>query len=116
MYTFPTIIFILFKLSVAAATVSVDTVELCVDIANHHFSLFTLSVATATVSVDTIELVHIAKHHFSLLTLSVANVTVSVDAIELCVVGERSGSVVECLIRDRRAAGSSLTGITMLCP
>ena len=29
---------------------------------------------------------------------------------------ERSGSVVECLTRDRRAAGSSLTGITALCP
>ena len=28
--------------------------------------------------------------------------------------GERSGSVVECLTRDRRAAGSSLTGITAL--
>ena len=27
---------------------------------------------------------------------------------------ERSGSVVECLTRDRRAAGSSLTGITAL--
>ena len=27
---------------------------------------------------------------------------------------ERSGSVVECLIRDRRAAGSSLTGVTAL--
>ena len=27
---------------------------------------------------------------------------------------ERSGSVVECLTRDRRAAGSSLTGVTML--
>ena len=25
---------------------------------------------------------------------------------------ERSGSVVECLTRDRRAAGSSLTGVT----
>ena len=30
--------------------------------------------------------------------------------------GERSGSVVECLARDRRAAGSSLTGVTALCP
>ena len=30
--------------------------------------------------------------------------------------GERSGSVVECLTRDRRAAGSSLTGVTALCP
>ena len=29
---------------------------------------------------------------------------------------ERSGSVVECLTRDRRAAGSSLTGVTGLCP
>ena len=29
---------------------------------------------------------------------------------------ERSGSVVECLTRDRGAAGSSLTGVTVLCP
>ena len=29
---------------------------------------------------------------------------------------ERSGSVVEYLTRDRRAAGSSLTGVTALCP
>ena len=29
---------------------------------------------------------------------------------------ERSGSVVECLTRDRGAAGLSLTGITTLCP
>ena len=29
---------------------------------------------------------------------------------------ERSGSVVECLTRDRRAAGSSLIGVTALCP
>ena len=29
---------------------------------------------------------------------------------------ERSGSVVECLTRNWRAAGSSLTGITVLCP
>ena len=28
--------------------------------------------------------------------------------------GERSGSVVECLTRDRRAAGSRLTGVTAL--
>ena len=31
-------------------------------------------------------------------------------------VRERSGSVVKCLTRDRRAAGSSLTGVTALCP
>ena len=30
--------------------------------------------------------------------------------------GERSGSVVECLTRDRGVAGSSLTGVTVLCP
>ena len=30
--------------------------------------------------------------------------------------GERSGSIVECLTRDRGAAGSSLTGVTPLCP
>ena len=29
---------------------------------------------------------------------------------------EHSGSVVECLTQDRRAAGSSLTRITALCP
>ena len=28
--------------------------------------------------------------------------------------GERSGSVEECLTRDRGAAGSSLTGVTVL--
>ena len=29
---------------------------------------------------------------------------------------ERNGSVVECLTRDRGAAGSSLTGVTVSCP
>ena len=29
---------------------------------------------------------------------------------------ERSGSVIECFARDRGAVGSSLTGITTLCP
>ena len=29
---------------------------------------------------------------------------------------ERSGSVVECLTRDREAFGSSLTSVTVLCP
>ena len=31
-------------------------------------------------------------------------------------VRERSGSVVECLTRDRGAAGSSLTGVAVMCP
>ena len=30
--------------------------------------------------------------------------------------GECSGSVVECLTRDRGAVGLSLTGVTVLCP
>ena len=34
----------------------------------------------------------------------------------LQVTRERSGSVVECLTRDRGAAGSSLIGVTALCP
>ena len=29
---------------------------------------------------------------------------------------EHSGSAVECLTRDRGTAGSSLTGVTVLCP
>ena len=73
----------MFTLSVATATVSVDTIERGVYIANHHFSLFTLSVATATVSVDTIERgVYIANHQFCLFTPRVATTTVSVDTIE----------------------------------
>ena len=55
MYTLPTIIFILFAISIATATISVHTIERGVYIVNHHFSIFTLSVSTATVSVDTIE-------------------------------------------------------------
>ena len=35
---------------------------------------------------------------------------------EVLMKGERSGSVVECLTRDRRAAGSSLIGATALSP
>ena len=30
--------------------------------------------------------------------------------------GQRNGSVVECLTQDRLATGSSLTGVTVLCP
>ena len=71
MYTWQTIIFILFALSVATATVSVDTIELGVYVTNHQFCLFTLSVATATVSVDTIEHgVYIANHHLACLNLA----------------------------------------------
>ena len=32
----------------------------------------------------------------------------------MLIIMERNGSVVECLTRDRRAAGSSLTGVTAL--
>ena len=34
----------------------------------------------------------------------------------VCLCVDRSGSVVECLTRDPRAAGSSITGVTALCP
>ena len=39
------------------------------------------------------------------------NAILAITTLEL---RERSGSVVECLTRDRRAAGSSLTGVTVL--
>ena len=32
----------------------------------------------------------------------------------ICAARERSGAVVECLTQDRRAVGSSLTGVTAL--
>ena len=35
--------------------------------------------------------------------------------LNLCILCECSGSVVECLTRDRGAADSSLTGVTELC-
>ena len=38
------------------------------------------------------------------------------EACTVLQIWECSGSVVECLTRDRGAAGSSLTGITALCP
>ena len=37
-----------------------------------------------------------------------------IKAVAITPIRERSGSVVECLTRDRRAAGSSLTGVTAL--
>ena len=39
-----------------------------------------------------------------------------VFAFHVCLNRESSGSVVECLTRDRRVLGSSLTGVTVLCP
>ena len=55
MYIFTTIIVSVFRLDVATATVSFDTMEFCQPNENYHFSMFALSVATATVSVDTME-------------------------------------------------------------
>ena len=45
-----------------------------------------------------------------------ANYNIVIIFIIIIIVRERSGSVVECLTRDRWAAGSSLTGVTALCP
>ena len=39
-----------------------------------------------------------------------------IDSVTTGQTRERSASVVECLTRDRGAAGSSLTGVTALCP
>ena len=36
--------------------------------------------------------------------------------LPLAKIRERSGSVVECVTEERRAAGSSLTDVTVLCP
>ena len=51
-------------------------------------------------------------------TFSTENALAETSHISICLVymysRERSGSVVECLTRDRRAAGSSLTGVTAL--
>ena len=65
-------------------------------------------VACATVHQNRIELVatdNSIKQSKCLITLFV---------ITHSEIRERSGSVVECLTRDRRAAGSSLTGVTAL--
>ena len=54
MYIFTTIIVSVFTLSVATETVY-DTMVIGQPIENHHFNMIALSVATATVSVDTME-------------------------------------------------------------
>ena len=48
-----------FTLSFATATINSYTMEIGQPIQNYHFNMFALSVATATVSVDTIFFVHI---------------------------------------------------------
>ena len=47
------------------------------------------------------------------ITCTIQSLQVNFHILE-ALIGERSGSVVECLTRDRGAAGSSLTGITAL--
>ena len=65
MYIFTSSISSAFTLSVATATVSVDTMEFGQLNKNHNFSMFALSVATATVSVDTIIFcVHFNNYNF----------------------------------------------------
>ena len=84
MYIFITIIDSVFILSVASATVSVDTMEFGQPNKNYHFQMFALSVATATVSAHTIILcvrTCIKNYHFYVFTLSNATATVSVDTI-----------------------------------
>ena len=46
----------MFALSVATATISVDTMELGKPNKKHHLNMLALSVATATVSVDNMDI------------------------------------------------------------
>ena len=43
-------------------------------------------------------------------------ILVTLHNTKIMVFRECSGSVVDCLTRDRGAAGLSLTGVTALCP
>ena len=73
------------------------------------FCLFILGVLIAFNNLSVIPQMSPARdfQQFEILT--------SVDSDEpLQLPRERSGSVVECLTRDQRAAGSSLTGVTAL--
>ena len=52
---------------------------------------------------------------FDVLLIMLINVKMpTIVGILILMSRERSGSVVECLTRDRGAAGSSLTGVTVL--
>ena len=62
----------------------------------------------------------ISSSNYRVITINVCNPNMIIISYyqlikhELCVWLDRSGSVVKCLTRDRRAAGSSLTGVTAL--
>ena len=49
-----------------------------------------------------------------ILWINVLGILIGLENQKLDLYRERSGSVVECLTRDRRVAGSSLTGVTAL--
>ena len=84
MYILTTIIIYAFTLSVATATVSVNTIPFVYILTTIIFSVLTLSVATAIVSVDTIEFGQPNKnHHFKMFALSVATATINVNTIYL---------------------------------
>ena len=54
---------------------------------------------------------------FDVLFIMLINVKMpTIVGILILMSRERSGSVVECLTRDRGAVGSSLTGVTVLWP
>ena len=55
------------------------------------------------------------REHLNVFTPKLQFLSVYCNVITF-VLRERSGSAVECLTRDRRAAGSSLTGVTAMCP
>ena len=61
-------------------------------------------------------LTKILTNHEKPFILSIYFVLKMLTAFYICCIREHNGSVVECLNRDRGAAGSSLTSIAALCP
>ena len=59
---------------------------------------------------------HVFTYVYTMLFAHYKNLTYIFFASLQLLDREHSGSAVECLTRDRRAAGSSLTGVTVLCP
>ena len=59
---------------------------------------------------------HDTSVELSLMGTTVLSDILNFNSLLYIKVREHSESVVECLTRDRGAVGSSLTGVTVLCP
>ena len=83
---------------------------------DHQYSL-TFKTQPVYGSPSTLDPTHEMMLIIFLLNLGKQNVVIFNFQLRLLALSrERSGSVVECLTRARGAAGSSLTGVTALCP